>query len=864
MPEPGERDPGGNPEMEGILAARQQAHPPLFFAASELEPDAELPFDLVDVIETPEDEERDKVRRASVKLAGPAAALIPAATEVLGGGAAAAGAAGAGEAALGAGAAGAAGMGAAEAAGGAGLGSAVGGLMRGAMGRAPGFLQMHGLNDIANRVLNLPGTAAGGATPSAGPQAMPASFYSHLKSSHELLQERFAASEDDLFPTSHGEIPADDSEDPEKIDPNEHNDGTQDDTNGLGGSVAAFSFDPNGEGMQSFVSLLPMILGYLGNDDGANDPSLLALHNVLDSEHPGYLDQGDDQAGADLLTKIFEKAGLSQAQADLDDPLLPDNEAPHDPQPVEARTALNQPGLQQPLVPGVPVAPGAQAPDSMGVSGGPAQAPQSVQGKCAACGATINPGSPTCAQCGAPNAVSRMANFQGPNTDEQKAAVSQLLQATGRGEEIPDMITQPWNYADELSQITGQPAGPGPLNGPPPQVAPPGAVAPPGVDPAAMMGAPPGAAPPGAPPMAPAMASMERATFQAAMHMSDVDNLAPNCPNCGSHTTGILSEDGNAGCKRCGHTWEAKEVAEDPHYASIDSVQGVPAADQEMARDISQEQDSSHTWVDTLGQPLINGQEYKMHSAKYDIPDIVRIDSVKPDSLNVTLTSEYGLDPSTEITPEDLQMEGYTFEPLDQPAQDDDLSFDPQTNMDAPTQAGPSEQTDLSTPHMMASVTAASDDEWWSIMEPARRGVYGPWEDLRAQAEARIQEMIPPEEAGIHGISSSDINHTIYGMIKSGEIQPVQQAMQDIPAPQQMPQTTAGFEYGSQSRHPGDQASGADWLFDGLRTAGARFSPSEQRGFIDEAGVARNSDALDLSNTHYDAESTLLEDGFLW
>src|SRR5690606_31855865 len=37
------------------------------------------------------------------------------------------------------------------------------------------------------------------------------------------------------------------------------------------------------------------------------------------------------------------------------------------------------------------------------------------------------------------------------------------------------------------------------------------------------------------------------------------------------------------------------------------------------------------------------------------------------------------------------------------------------------------------------------------------------------------------------------------------------------------------------------------------RTAGKKFTPREQREFIDEQGVARNADKLDLGGTHYEA-----------
>lgn len=49
------------------------------------------------------------------------------------------------------------------------------------------------------------------------------------------------------------------------------------------------------------------------------------------------------------------------------------------------------------------------------------------------------------------------------------------------------------------------------------------------------------------------------------------------------------------------------------------------------------------------------------------------------------------------------------------------------------------------------------------------------------------------------------------------------------------------------------------------RLAGKKFTPMEQRDFIDEEGTARNSDKLDLTNTHYDEPSlSSIDDFFLW
>src|SRR5690606_35819522 len=72
------------------------------------------------------------------------------------------------------------------------------------------------------------------------------------------------------------------------------------------------------------------------------------------------------------------------------------------------------------------------------------------------------------------------ANHQGPVTDEQRSAVAELLISLNRETEIPVMLREPWNYADELSQLTLDDQRPDPVNPeqadqmapPPPQMPP--------------------------------------------------------------------------------------------------------------------------------------------------------------------------------------------------------------------------------------------------------------------------------------------------------------------------------------------------------------------------------------------------------
>jgi GNAT superfamily N-acetyltransferase len=878
MPAPGEEDSGGNPLQEGILgdyqpmrkrdesfaslAARTIIAPPLFFGASEMDPDADVPFDLVDIAPPTDPETVEEVRKeqkksvrhftavrdgrhvgyalvhlssdqayisyiftepryrkqgvasaliadikgaypnqevvvesstptgkelvaslnrrhASVKVAGPLLAPIAevALPTLLGEGAAEVGGTALAE---GGGAALAEGAPAATAEGLAIDGAptatrgGIGGLMNAAQSGSPwqwgknalgAYTKYRGIGAIGDQVMGPGGTMGPSAAPAPGSGVQDPSFYSSTPSIHEGLLKRHAANEDDLFGGVHGEIPSNDLDDPEQVDPHEKDPDQKDQDLQVGQDVedeagGAQGFSP--ESLTSVADLFPLILSLFG-EDGGNNPHLNQLHQQLDAEQPGYLGDANEDEAKKLVTAILVKAGMPEDdlnfEDDPSDPTLEDNDAPHDPHDdsVESHVALNQPGLMP------------SSPQTIPLNQNPN--PMPAQGRCAMCGSTINPGQPTCPQCGSlntPTRNARVADAQGPNSDEQKAVVAEYLQASGRSEEIPEMILHPEGYANELAQVIGEDAPPEQPDHPPTQAMPP-------MDPS-MMGAPGGMPPAPAGGMgmgAPAMASMQRATWRGASRLGlHVDGLAPRCPKCDSHSTGMMSEDGDVGCKSCGHTWKEGEIAKDPHISAgeFQNVLDVPAADQIGQPSPEAQQDVSHTWIDDDGSPLLVGSEYRLYSEKYDVPDIVRITNVKPDSVNFDITSKYGLDAPTEVSFEEAQIEGYHFEPLHE-SNDENPEFDPDQNMDdigRPSTG--TDVTDESTPHMQFSHTATE---------------------------------LP------------------------GEV-------------------------------------GPDWLkSDLVKSGGARFSPLEQREFIDEEGLARNSDKLDLVGTHYDGSDDL-DQSFLW
>jgi hypothetical protein len=240
------------------------------------------------------------VKQSHVKVAGPLA-LIPAAAEVAGGAAAA----GAGaELAGGAAAAGEAG-GAAAAAGG-GLGSSgVGGLMNGALQAGGVYRGAEGLKDMATGDDGGAGGAAGAqeAAPPA-PGVQPPSYYASIED------------DDSTSPSSHNEVPQNEDGDPgQKNDGDDHEWQKDFGVNGIGGAISGAEFSPDGSGAQRLKMLLPLVEQYFNSDEsGAQDPLIQALDQALESEIPGYKDQGDPQAGHQLL--IVLKGGGEQTNGE--------------------------------------------------------------------------------------------------------------------------------------------------------------------------------------------------------------------------------------------------------------------------------------------------------------------------------------------------------------------------------------------------------------------------------------------------------------------------------------------------------------------------------------------------------------------
>lgn len=929
MPEPGMEDSGGNPLQEGILGDYQNRGVRDESYASVQHPE-EPEFEVTQVIvPDPESIRPDKEQMAKqadflddvggaisdaapvvapiaggvagFALGGPAGAalgaglagggvsaleggdvgdvattgLTDAALGGIGGGAA--GAAGKAAESLGAGAA--MSTGASEAAAQGATKGGIGAMMKSAWGKVPTqrIKDAYMLNSVSNGV---GGQAQQMTTPTPGmvqpgQQQMSPSFYSAVET-----------------PTSHGEIPSNDTSDPEEVDYHEKNDGEKDGlqadtgTGDFGGTDLGPDdfFSPDSGAFSSFAELLPKILEYAVSDkSAAGDPDMEELHQKLEAEKPGYMNSADDDHGSKIVMMIVK--GNPDGEGN-DDSALQDNDAPHDPISEHEASAL-RPGLET---------------------------------TCETCGGVMDASVSHCPQCGKENGrhipqptnpdfstpqqmmnppmetTAAGAMTQGPNTDQQKAQVAELLQSEGRGEEVGAMIMEPWNYADELSKITGQEEPPQDIGqpGPPPPV-------PPGGQEGAMPM--PGMSPSG-PQSGPSMMAAVK------KYATSVDGFCEACPNCGSHSTGYLDyEGGKAGCKTCGHTFDAPKMVE--HSAAGEDLHAAPM-EPELSQVQPEEQEESGPlgWVDESGSPLKVGQTYEMYSNNYDIPDRITINAVKPDVIEFTLVGEYGLSHQTELTHEEASVEGTTFVPTE----GEELDQAPEeAGQGAQPVPGPGDQTDLSTPHeLMTARTADFDD----INGPHGPNVNGPesinlepnWDGMKAFilqiARSDLRQAVkvnnemgsyrvdPMELAQAAGVSLEEVEQLSSGLGEIGEIPETQHPLgpqtgsvidrMGTAPPLQMnshevalaenysPDVATFFNDDPDPNPPTHEASkegtGPAWLMDEVapsaHIAGAHMTPWEQRGYIDEVGDARNADKLQLSGTHYEMDD--LADSFLF
>lgn len=591
----------------------------------------------------------------------------------------------------------------------------------------PNIAKWHAIGQIGQAALGGGGggaVAPGGAVPGgSAPQS-----YAQLSSIHEQL----TADTSDLSVPSIGE-----GVEPDQVDPHESpaNTNLYDPTvdNATGGYDTGQSYhgpqlDPEVE--DAFFDALPELLDYYEREEsGIEDPKIRRLHELLEAKHP------EDYANSDGAA--FTTANIKTAFG----PILP------------------MPQTGAPPATGAPAAPAAPA-AAPGVPCPNGAVRDPVTGECIppqAPAAQPAPVAPVTMQPPIARIKQAIHDHQGPANSEQFAAVAEYLQQTGREQEIVTMLASPWDYAEELALVQQQPNKPPIDQSQPPQATPeqlPPPAPTPGA-PGAPMGGPPGGAPPGMPP-----------GMAAALAKVGADSAAPRCPKCGSATTGIDDLEGNdtveAHCHSCGNRWTpkgldtikqtkvasgapcptcggypedywSKEGGECPSCNGI----GKTADDHDHApthEDLHVEPDQTvdllepsedsdphppeRQWADSNGEPLKVGQQYQMHSGNYSIPDLVKVNAIKPDAIDLTIVGEMSAhaDPDEqlsfrhEIPKEEVDLEQLTFEPTDAFQQEQR----PEESQAVYNDYGPGDTTDTSSPHVnltKALVAATTEDE---------------------------------------------------------------------------------------------------------------------------------------------------------
>jgi hypothetical protein len=643
------------------------------------------------------------------------------------------------------------------------------------------------------------------------------------------------------------------------------------------GKPSQGQFAPDGPGIQRMEMLMPLIEKYYHSDEsGASDPMLQGLHEMLEAENPGYLNGADAEAAERFM---HNKKKPEHVHAAVHQSIMPPMQQGN---LTAQQQALDPTGLNPSMQP-QPGAPSSQTPPGGGAQqghcphcGGVTQA----DGSCPQCGAGASPaaaplpGGPS--QAAQPQTFAHTdllasfvdsANHQGPVTPEQIAAVQQYLIQEGRVDEVPNVPIDPGNpeYAKILAEVQGNPNVP-------PTVTPEEQTQPPAPQPSAPGGMPvPGMAPgeTGGQPMQPMSSFLP--DFTAA------DNIAPRCPKCGSGTTGLIGDqEHNARCHSCRHVWKIGDLVSDENYGqtSISKValrderqhggdaqgnpMGVPAAEQEGQTNQGGDEDSSLTWKDSTGAPLKAGQQYQMVNPTFTLPDLIRVERVKPDGIDVTLLGTYANDPSqhdpntltssTPISRQDMEMRQLSFEPIGQTA--DEQGNEPPPGSAAPghAQVPPSGQT--------------TDEQAASEPQMAAQSSVDP-DCPRCGHREFTSSMITPEatehscfRCGHDWVTEEE------GMEHEAGID-LEWLNEDDDADDLSPRRAEMARAAIQSRSIADIAEKDDRLravrehlqseklARNERLAGKHFSPREQRELIDEDGIARNSDMLNLDGTHY-------------
>jgi len=129
--------------------------------------------------------------------------------------------------------------------------------------------------------------------------------------------------------------------------------------------------------------------------------------------------------------------------------------------------------------------------------------------------------------------------------------------------------------------------------------------------------------------------------------------------------------------------------------------------------------ESSHTWKDESGEPLQEGEEYEIYANNYDIPDVGRLDEIKPDSLVYTIESNGGLHTTIEIDRKEADLNGYRFSPTGGSSEDNPAGIGDKFTDGKPDviPAAGSESSDGSSPHIQIGSNTKTAGQHYTPME---------------------------------------------------------------------------------------------------------------------------------------------------
>jgi hypothetical protein len=611
--------------------------------------------------------------------------------------------------------------------------------------------------------------------------------------------------------------------------------------------------------LEKFFTFLPLITEFFHSEEsGMNDPIIQSVHEALEGSFPGYLDGGFDN---EMFILLPEEENKKKSANNVKNSLLNT-----DTQKIADTVALGE-------------------------------EPSTTQSKCHNCGSVLDASDEICPKCSAPalsgseaqgvtnptwpngtvqnlvqdnrptpqqelmeqqirqqkqlqqqmqqaQIVQQMqnkkftSNEQGPHTDEQQAAVAELLIEEDREKEIPNMIENSYEYADELAEVQNkQPMldedvkdQPGPAQEQPM----PNQGMPPGIPP---MGAPGpadlGAPGPAAGPAPGVMASMLNAAFK-----HGADNVAGKCPKCDSHTTKMVQQDGVSKCHTCNHQWKddtfekadgdsSNSSTTAAYHRALEEIESQHLDSFTEPEEKFEIDDSTHEWLDENGEPLQEGKEYEIYAHDYDIPDVGRVVEIKPDAIVYEIESDGGLRTTIEIDRQEADQNGYRFVKSGVGSSSENRPGI-EENMDSKPVPVPGQTTDLSTPHIQigSSTKISFEDYDEALVTEAIEWLLsldGPY--VFNEFDGMSQEEYQDEILNMHPDEILRAADQHYG---GG----LDQLARD-----------AGIANPNDNPEEGFSAFG--------KTAGKHYTPMEQRELIDEYGEARNADKLDLENTHY-------------